>query len=378
MSNKSPYLSARFNKGKLGYIFSEKGMAEKDAKYMALIRGMDSKVIGSIYSSMQQRVMKEQPFLKSKSPDDFNREVERLTMDVMFKTQPTFEDVSRPLAATETNPLVRMAFVFSSQRNKNYYLLYSSFMDTANTISQYGFASKEFKDQLLQSGNTQMNLLLASGIVAGLNITAKEFMSLATEEKYATLPPDYFEYADKSIKEKFLKELLIVYGGNVGGGPSAVVSALQGFDLIKTPYDAPLLDLKSGFEALRMTQEMLKLLDAGKIRDLENYWQVNGLLYADKLSEGLNLLAAIPQVRRTVGPIPTANLYKWFYEIPAALVKELKETDREKYQEEKAKRKRQKAREKKEDISPKKKEKEELKKITDSVDKKIKQFKEVK
>ena len=153
---------------------------------------------------------------------------------------------------------------------------------------------------------------------------------------------------------------------------------MQGFDLIKTPYDAPLLDLKSGFEALKMTQEMLKLSDAGKIRDLENYWQVNGLLYADKLSEGLNLLAAIPQVRRTVGPIPTANLYKWFYEIPAALVKELKETDREKYQEEKAKRKRQKAREKKEDISPKKKEKEELKKITDSVDKKIKQFKEVK
>ena len=79
MREQSAYLYERYNDGgKIGYMYSSKGMSKKDAKYMQWITKMDAKVIGSIHYAMKQRAIDE-----GFKGDEMLRKAEEYTVDIL-------------------------------------------------------------------------------------------------------------------------------------------------------------------------------------------------------------------------------------------------------------------------------------------------------
>ena len=332
MQEESAYLYARYSTGKIGYMYSYKGMSAKDAKYMQWITNMDAAVIGSIHSAMKQRATDE-----GFKGDEMLRKAEEYTVTIMMKSQPTFEDVSRPLGALTTNPLIRMSFIFSSQRNKNYYLNYNHTARYINSIYKNGIKGSE--EDLKNLLRVQVNLGIATAYVGLLNTAQRELRDDIAEEDYDSLPPAFYEYTDKEVHEKLAENILLAQFGNMGAFPGAVTSFIQykkPGELAGpvTPYDTIFKDAYKGYEALQMTADFYEIVQNGTIREAQEWLDDNKKEWMKKTAHGVNAAMIIPGFRAKTGAVPVVNAYKYFVESPEALIRNINETKVEKSREE--------------------------------------------
>ena len=311
MSSKSTYLRARFD-GRTGHIYSDKALTKADQRGMGGIRLADGRVIGSIYRAMEQKVKDERPSLRG---EEFNRQVEREVIDVIFKSQPSFEDVSRPEGALTTNPLLKMAFVFSSQRNKNYYILSKNIMSAREAMRR----GELQKDELLNITNAALNMTLANLIVTTINSTQNEIMEEIFIWRYGDLPSWYEE---KTFGEKMAFNFMNANLGNAGASLSLLSTAIQGFEIGGTAADSIAKDAKRALSVAQMSREWQL---ASKIGEGERWWDAFGKDYLRAVSEVSNLA-----IQPATG-VNVANVYKYFVEQPLALVERMSENEQREF-----------------------------------------------
>ena len=317
MGAKSYYLRARYD-GRTGHIYSDQKISKKDERGFEMIKNMDARVIGSVYRAMEQKVIDSK---KELSNEQFNKEVENLVIDVIMKSQPSFEAVSRPALAQSKDPLLRMAFAFSSQRNKNYYLAYKSAVEVINKNEIGTLTQKD----LQKAGRTLGYLAINNLIISTINTAAQELMEENLRQKFESEGKLLREDFDIPVGERFAKNLLTVNLGNLGASSSMIASLIDGFELTRTPYDAVLRDAKEFNDFFQMTDEWSIASKNG----LGNEWfKQNGSKFISSVTKFGNLA-----VQPLTG-INIANAYKWFVEAPTVLIKKAKETEMDKIERE--------------------------------------------
>ncbi len=317
MSTKSYYLRARYD-GRTGHIYSDQKISKKDQRGFEMIKNMDARVIGSIFRAMEQKVIDSK---KELSNEQFNKEVENLVIDVIMKSQPSFEAVSRPALSQSKDPLLRMAFAFSSQRNKNYYLSYKSALEVINKKEMGTLTQKDLKI----SGRTFGYLAINNLIISGINTAAQELMEESLRQKFEAEGKLLREDFDVPVAERFAKNILTVNLGNLGASSSMIASLIDGFELTRTPFDSVLRDAKEFSEIQTMIYEWNV---ASKYGLGDEWFKQNGNNFISKTTK-LGNLALQP-----LTGINIANGYKWFVEAPTTLIKKAKETEIDKIQRE--------------------------------------------
>lgn len=317
MSAKSDYLRARYD-GRTGHIYSDQKISKKDERGFEMIKNMDARVIGSIYRAMEQKVIDSK---KELSNEQFNKEVENLVIDVIMKTQPSFEAVSRPALAQSKNPLLRMAFAFSSQRNKLYYLNYKS---AVKLINKKEMGTLNRKD-LQIAGRTFGYLTINNLIISTINTTAQELMEEKLRQNFEAEGKLLREDFDVPSAERFAKNLFTANLGSLGASSSMVASLIDGFELTRTPFDAVLRDAKEFSKIQTMIYEWNV---ASKYGLGDEWFKQNGNNFISKTTK-LGNIAVQP-----LTGINIANAYKWFVEAPTTLIKKAKETEIDKIQRE--------------------------------------------
>ena len=299
MSEKSPYLWGRYN-GKTGIIIGEHSLSKKQQRGFEGMHHMDSRVIGSIW-----RVYENQ--LSDKlSGEKLNKAVELEVLRVVMKTQPSFEDVTRPELGRSTNPIAKMAMIFSSQRNKNHYIAYS---ETATVLQKYRDGTLKMKD-VKDASRRLGDLALANGVYALMSTAfqqiGEEVLDATGAREREVGPTAVGDFAEDFIKNYFSAGL-----SSLGPYASAASSAMSGYDPEKSPFGAVKQDLKS---ATRLYEDMQEIDEAMENGTLDATFRDNMLKYGRNTANAANLV-----VMPTTG-VNVANLYKWVIEAPTALL----------------------------------------------------------
>ena len=307
MVDKSHYLRARYE-GRTGHIYSDKALEKADQAGMQGITVMDGRVIGSIYRVAEDIVRDQKPDLTG---EQFNKAVEQEVMRVIFRTQPSFEDTSRPEGAMSTDPLLKMSFIFSSQLNKNYAINVGMAMDVIE-MHRRGEASKEDIAAVAMSFG---NLAMANLTVATINSTQQEIMEEIFIWRYGDLPNWYEE---KSFHEKMMFNYFTAQTAGLGNSSALLASALQGFQVGGLATDPLIKDATQLVTVSKMTYEWSLMNDVGQ-GDI--WWETYGKEYTRRLTQVSNLA-----VQTTTGK-NVANIYKYFVEQPLALFESVVDRD---------------------------------------------------
>jgi hypothetical protein len=311
MSRRSPYLWSRYN-GKLGIMLGDLKLAKKKERGFGGIKKRDAKVIGSIWKAKENAVLARNPELTGEALD---KAVEMEVLGVIMKTQPSFEDVSRPELARSDNPLARMVTIFSSQRNKNFYLGWKEYA----TVMKKQEAGTLTRKDVQSARRTVGNLALANGIFAAINTTAQNLMEEVMDMRGTKSLDDAGNW-DDWVRE-YIANFVTAGVSSAGAIMSTVSSIAQGFDAERTPVSA----MKTDVETIRsLDNDLEEIQEAMKNGNLKQVFDKNAQKYGKHLTTVGNVV-----VQPATG-VNVKNIYKWFVESPLAIKRAIAPTGQQK------------------------------------------------
>ena len=300
MSRRAPYLWSRYN-GKLGIMLGDTKIAKKKERGFGGIKFMDSKVIGAIFTAKEKSILSKNPSLTGEKLD---KAIEEAVFSVIMRTQPSFEDISRPELARSSNPIARMVTIFSSQRNKNYYLGWKASAELMKKVDSNTATITDYKNSSKVIGN----LLIAYGVFAALNTASQNLIEEVMDMRGSRPLDDDGSVAswDGEFTGHFIK------GGvsSAGAVASLASSAASGFDVERTPISAAKNDAEALVSIFSDIGEMQEAFSNGRGQEnLQENWQ----MYGKHLSAWGNLAT------QTYSGVNIKNSYKWLIEAPLAV-----------------------------------------------------------
>jgi hypothetical protein len=306
MAEKAPSLWARY-RGRVGIMIGDKALSEKQQRGLGGMKKMDARVIGSVYRAMQAKVSDTRPGLKG---DAYDRAVEGEVITVIQKSQPSFEDVSRPELARSTDPIARMAMVFSSQRNKNLYLGTKSL---AGVMQKYADGTLSPKD-VKESMRVIKQLAIANAVFAAINTGMQQL----TEEILDARGVKVKKYTNEDWTDEaldvagdYVVNYLTAGLSSMGAWASMIASLSQGFSADRSPLGTVISDAKKFTSIAGDLQEINKGFKEG---DPDSVFKEHWLKYGSHLTTAGNVV-----VQPLTG-VNIANIYKYVVEAPTALI----------------------------------------------------------
>jgi hypothetical protein len=305
MSAKSPYLWRRYN-GRTGVVYSDLSVTEKKARGFGGIQKMDAEVIGAVWKGIEQRISEDRPDLKGEALD---KAIEAEVIDVVFKSQPSFEMVTKPELARSREWLPRMLMIFSSQRNKNLYLATKAFAEPLAKASDGTLRM----DDLKQAETKLKRLAIANAIFASINTgmqqVTEQMLDLNDGKKFKFTDDDPIDTVGKLLKD-FTLNYITAGMSSAGAWVGTLSTLMQGFSVDRTPGSAWVEDFGALASLHGDVSEMIQAADDFK---LEEVFEENWPKYMKHLTRGGNVIA------QPLTGVNIKNLYKFYIEAPLAI-----------------------------------------------------------
>jgi hypothetical protein len=185
-----------------GYVTREVGditMESGESLWTAGIKKSDNVAIRTIWRAVENETLATQQFRQGS--DEFYQAVARRVEDVIHKTQPNWDALYRSDIARTTNPMEKLATMFTTQRNQNFNMMYEGYRKYLNS----GNVS-----DLIRPVST---VIAGSLAIGGIDYGAKQLLGRDTEEG---------EYA-KSVVSSFVSNSYV--------GSILYQTLLQGYDI---------------------------------------------------------------------------------------------------------------------------------------------------
>ena len=297
MGKRSPFLWARY-KGRVGIQLGDDARTKKQQRGMGDIRKNDAAVIYSIFKGLESQHSK-----NGLVGEELDAKIESDIINIIFRSQPSFEDVSRPALARSKNPMLRSFMMFSSYRNK----LHQMIQDAVFSLIE-GYRNNNLTKSDIDASKQKLQAVAISQMIAaGISVAMAQIINETLDAKGYKQIDRTMTAGEKTwdVTQQFASSYISYASGSLGPVAAALTGIINYGKLSMTPADAFLDDLEA---TQRLANHLEKLSEAQDNGDADSYMAENWMKIGDYAS----------RVASTV-TIPTtgfnaANFWKYYVE----------------------------------------------------------------